>query len=935
MSKTALSDAQPISFDPIWKTVLVKTNEGRASVVLRAIRSFSSQSEDSFWTDLLIGGMDAAEFYIRLEGGDADGEVLDIPTPFQRCRIAITDQIPPDVPMAKEVDPTQAMFSEGREVAALERFPANLPIRSREWASADDFRIHPDIQCLSAEDQNLRVRLVGLLSHHADSGADKDKRFGPPVGYRIWLRDAIEDLDNPKIPAPLQKVRSFSILPEKVYRALPQIVLPKTLPGAKGGSLALHSDWYCHPCEALRVHAVDTAPDDAPDESMARWFNKCTFHGGGEGAIHVAINTFVKQLKARSSFWLVEISSDEPLCPPPTVEPFADRAAELLERSPKENDAFGWRLLEGLGCCATLWVEVDDDRLPIEKWAVGFEESGVAIISFERRPRHERELHKDITLYSVRVFVMDILRLLRNAAEPGTGVLDRLLPSTVLHKKNWTALHYALDWLKPLPSGATVWPDSWFALVREAAERSTGFIERCPARPIERLRAHMWHFDGTYAAQREETAVDGSTEHTDPLGNSTSVLPVIAGQVEFVHELETGYRRHLQIAVEVIRRYDFHAPQATNQGPKDLALDNRLHTVVIPRTLDLQPEVVSMAVDPLDGSVNAWVQVHCAQRAHLYNALARRVDFLEQTIELKRIQHPNCKQFAQLLAENKCEIDWDMLQASWESGSIESKPTAAWISSIARQDNPADYVRRGYNSFRYAFLPPAYAWYVEGNTQAGVRVSADQPRMVNAALPIEPMFCSKPGAGLEYRGLAFTWSFDGSLLELVMPFARALDALPQELRAYWMAVDETRDPTPEMEEARGDKACDPTAEMGGIPVLQTPDLIARYIVEARNQDENMSVDLIAISYGDSPPHFEAQMLVSPYSGANPTACLHQFKSDTNEAPWLGKLALKCSLSLAAPELHWLVRSLRGDMPGWVLQVYIERDGIRYAMTEAS
>jgi len=919
MGKTALSDAEPITIDLFWKTVLVKTNEGRALVVLRAIQSFSLPNEDRFWTDLLIGGMDAAEFYIRLEAGDSDGEVLDMPTPFQRCRIAITDQIPPDVPIAKEVDPTQAMFSEGREVAALERFTANLPIRSREWASADDFRVQPDVQCQSGEDHNLRVRLVGLLSHLADSGSEKDKRFGPPVGYRIWMRDAIEDLENPKNPAPLQKVRSFSVLPEKVYRAVPQIVLPKTLSGAKAGSLALHSDWYCHPGKALRVHTVDIAPDDAPDESMARYFKKRTLHGGGEGAIHGAIDDFVTELGQRSSLWRVEISSDEPLYPPPTVEPFADRAALLLERSPKENDAFGWRLLEGLGCCATLWIEVDDDRLPIEKWAVGFKDAGVAIISFERRPRHERELHKDITLYGVRVFVMDILRLLRNAAEPGTGVLDRLFPATVSDKKSWTALHYALDWLKPLPPDATVWPDSWLALVREAAERSTGFIEFCPNSQIERLCARMWHFDGAYAAQPEEAAADGRVGPTDPPGNSTVVLPVIAGQVEFVHDLGIGYRRHLQIAVEVIRRYDFHAPQATNQGPKALALENRLRTVVIPRTLDLQPEVLNMAVNPVDGSVNAWVQVHCAQRAHLYNALARRVDFLKQTVELKRIQQTHCNQFAQLL-KNNCEIDWEMLQASWESGSNESKPTASQIASIAQQDNPADYVRRGYDSFRYAYLPAAYAWYVEGNTQAGVRVSADQPIPVNAALPIEPMFCSKPGAGLEYRDLGFTWSFDGTSLELLIPFARALDALPQELRAYWMAADETYDPT---------------LNMRGMPVLQTPDLVARYIVRAWNENESTSTDLVAVSFNVKPPHFEAQLLVSPYENAQPTATLYQFKSETNEAPWLGKLALKCSLSLAAPELHWLVRSLRGDMPGWILQVYIERDGIRYAMTEAS
>lgn len=932
MAQNSLMDARPVSFltgkwrlldevevEKRWEKRKEKEKkENNRFIVFQAVVVFTADT-DMIWQNLMGGGGTAAtEYYVRLKALDSDDGVTEVATPFQRMRLAITSQTSMvDLKTGLSTpDRQETLFTEGREIAALERFPVDKPTRAREWLTSKDVQVKVDIRPgANATRDDIEVRLNGEVRHDVQRGDASQKAYGPPVAYRVWAGDVLDRIDHPDDPVRLQVVRSFSVLPEKAYRALPgQVIVkhvPETATPLQGGEV----DWQFE-TPRIGVRVEKSEPFGADKGTIEKLFATAEFHGGASGAIHRAIYDYAQSLTGSGPARRVSLSVNEYLVPPPADGTPVDRAARLLERAPESVDAFGWRLLEGMGVSATIWVEADDDRLPPAQWACLAK--NVAIIEFEKIPPRDRVGHHDLTLYSVRVFAVEVLQQLYSiATEPQKQIHQFLEQSN--GSRPLTAIEHALRWLSPVADPGPNPPKSWFDLLVAAATRCTRFLDTA-SDSTQRSIARMWK---TASPRAPAGASGNSSGNAGPNGdyatsdNTEAVLPAVDGMVKFFVAIGEGYASDWRLAVEVIRRYDL-KDELHDTAPhlKNAQDDPPTVRAEVPRTIAMQPDLTRMLVTPEDGGIDALVRMHPAQRAHLYRAaLSRRVQFSHQAVELQRAISAHVQHSKFIFEDLADALDWEALEASWESNDATERATADWCADASLPSGRR--ITRGHNTWRYPFLPPNYDWRVAVVSQAGIRRSDDTRQRSGAAFAVSPMF-ERPadGAaprGLQYRDLGFMWRVEDDELSLLIPFARATDALPQQLQAYWAAIDRVWVP--------------PVTNAQPVPILQLPDLLAQYIIMAQSNDGSAQAELFRIQVNQH-GRVEAELQVSPYDKLNPA--FHQFDAGS---PWPGRLGVRCTINVAAPELAWLARSLQSETPDWILQCVLQRDGVRFRMAE--
>jgi hypothetical protein len=930
---SGMADASMVAITAAdWEPLTVQDEErGAKVIVLRAQRKFMKGSEAATWELLGVAAGAGAELYVRL-GQLVRADTVEPATPYLRCRLGLTSdpQLLPAMDNKSgggKPDPDnialESLFTQGREVAALERFDINSPQRKREWAPNDTWAARPHIEDDPAKLTDLGwnghgmppIRLAGTLQHHAGRRDAETERFGPPVAYRIWSVDRLDHPDAKKA-APMRVLRSFAVQPEQVFRALPERIVPRTLPGADGADEKTPSDWrYATPGPADDYAGTVTvapraSPLPAPAGPARDFFGKVTCDGGAEALVHVSIRAVLRDHED------LAISIEEILGPAPGGDAVPDRAAQLLARASEDVDHYGWRLLEGLGASGTVWMEKDDTRVPPDDWpALG---DAVWLIRFRRMAPVDRIEQPVVYQYGARILAHDLVELLANMHGEGFDIRKWL--EETLAPDNWTALHHALHWLTPVAAGASAVPDSWVALVTEAARRCSRFVQLDAVTPASRICA-MW-----------QNAVPGGAIGSTPEAgheagrSAATVLPAVEGMVEFAHLLAEGYASHLALAVEVVRRYDLYEPDEA-VDLRGMA-DQYVRDVEIPRTLALALDHAAMTVDGRDGSIKAVVQVHPAQRAHLYQpALMHRCGFAQQCVQLQRKPSVDALDLASLFRTTP--IDWSMYQDSWGEADPQA-PTLDWSASIPVKPAPDEDVARNTVVLRYPLLPPVYEWNVAVTTQAGVRASDDGESGPDAVAPAKPMFVADDGSDgvLAYRKLEFGWRLDGTDLMVALPFARAIDALPLPIRGYWSAIDD-------------DLPSDTTGGAPPVPVLQTPDLDATYFVVAFDRSANVNVDLLRLvprpfHTGDgglqSPP-FLAELLVSPYGTAGLAASYAQLAEGFDGTAMHGRLGMVCTLPLRSPELAWLAAALSAGDGKWRLRCDILRDGIRYPIEE--
>ncbi|RFP22028.1 hypothetical protein D0T25_12185 [Duganella sp. BJB488] len=910
MNVAQLADATEVSIAAADWTVFADGDfdrgdgalSGKRMLVLGTTILFTPGKEAETWKRLGIAAGGAAEFHLCLKASTtADGKI-GTATAYQRARMALTSTVTPPAGSKAKLDgglAPESLFAQGSEVAALERYALNAPARPREWAKLDKFSVVPQIGPLADGGDRLQIRLAGTLQHHAAGRDSLAENAGAPVAYRVWLRDAIDDLDLPAdAPRPMQVVRDFAVLPEKIYRSLPERVVVQKLAADNKNQTQL--DWTFEDGRRLQMPASEPPSDYPPLSSM---FAKVACNGGADAIVHHAIGAFGTVVPGDGQ---ICYSMDEPLSPPMRDALVLDRAAELLKRCADDNDHFGWRLLEGLGAAATVWLELDDDRAtPV----LPSEHTQLAAITFEMLAPADRPGPGGLPLYGIRLFAQEVLNLVFHLT-PKTPQERRDWLAGEDAGKRWSPLHHALNWLTPRAANSAAVPDSWIALVDALCVRCARFVDVGAPRNSVRMR---------HVATLPAAGPDDAPAAAAP-ANAQIILPAVLGMVEFSHLREEGYASELQIAVEVVRRYDFH-PLADGVDLGAPGVPPPTLVVSVPRTLALATDRAAMSIDVRDGSIQALVQVHPAQRAHLAAApLSRRVQFLRQRITLQRSVSKRAADapgfVSAMLADQR--VDWDAYAASWP---VSPRAEADWHAAADLPLPPADVVTRGVHVLRYPLLPSAYAWRVAVQTRAGARSSDDQtPGPDDSAVAaMEPLFVLRDGLG--YRDLQWTWSVEGGDLQFAWPLARAIDALPERWRAYW---------------GNGDQHADVDSTAGrSAPVLQLPDLRASYMLTAIRKEGNVSVDLLQLVYDQSRNRFNSCVLVSPYAGSTVTFAPLQFDAGAVDESWRGRLGMAGTLSLDAPELDWLATSLRNADGVWTLACTTLRDGLRFNLTEVA
>jgi hypothetical protein len=923
MSKSVLSDAiELVLAESEWlllneSKVDEQLKEGKEKerldnrvVLFRARIPYKAASSEAFWQRLMaVGGTQAVEYYVQLGSSDPLDAVVETATPIQRMRLAVT--APGRLAATHHSDEhPETAFSEGREVGAIERVSMDAPTRRREWLPAKAFRLGFEVKpraLIGADSLDVKLRLQ--LQHQRDAGHE----YGPPVGYRLWAREVLDDLDSSLDMQPLEPVRQFTVLPEKVWQAFPSKVVVKQIVGAGPGPAETNLDWRFER-EPLWMSVIPKFPFGAKQGAIKDLLAAQTFHDGSEGVIHAALKDFIDALaldKAGKNTRTVRVAVDEPLSPPRGDGSSGDIASRLLERYPQEIDAFGWLLLEALGACATIWVEVDDDRIEPKEWGIDNDE--VAIITFDTLDPQDRG-PKQLELYAARVFVREVLvQLCSISNTPGVSLKQ------LFFAEKPTALEHALQWLCPRPNGTVDVPASWLAFINTLTLRSSNFATPPPDDcKVESLKAAMWRVSNPEAVQGAELGSTSSTGWPVVSRGGSASLPEVEGVVTAAYRIGQGYASDWRVAVEVIRRYDWleDRDEVTFKIP-----GSEIRDIQVPRTADLEPEVLALSLDPADGNLRADVQVPPAQRAHLYRSgLRRRVQYAGQTVRLERSipksVHEKVNQLLELI-----EIDWDALEETWTEAPDVPATSPLWY-TVAGASEASYEVKRGRNLWRYPFLPAVFEWRASAVSQAGLRYSDDLPRSNDTGrpaghttFPLRPMFeqpNQKPPRGLQYQGLQAAWEVKESQLVIAMPFARAIDSLPMELRSYWAQVD--------------DEGLIPAVDnRREIPALELPDMEATYVVQAQTVGgANAEICRIVLEGGK----LVATMLVSPYRPCQVEAV--QFSS---EYPWPGRLGLKCTLDVSAPELAWLDVQNLATQSDWHLSFAVDRDGARFDIIE--
>lgn len=860
----------------------------RASVDIRVA------SEKGDWDRILGAGINAAELHVRLNSARG-GPVVppELATALLRCRIALTRDAIAN-PTAGKPTPSPA---EGTEVAALERVPLAAAVeRAPEWLplgkSTSTFRaeVAPQRFVAGGRPEDIGLRLRGIVNH------DRHKvgSYGAVVGYRVWALDRF-DVDQSRRTVALA---DFLVEPEALYRATPIAVTVRQLAGGAPGQ----SNWRFE-SDMLRM-----APIAAPEALMPDSFKVRRLHGGQEASLHASLIALSDDLE--SGRYQAHFHADEPMWP--SLASGGDRLDELVKRRPAASDSFGWGLLEALGGSATLWIERDDDRLGIEAWmgTLGAHKANVAAVMFSRLQPGERPDMKPLTLFGVRVFSRAMLAELLAIKVSTQGVAQCL---TAAGSQLALALRLLDPRAKPGKLEAKDIPDTWIAYVNALLGRMDGFVALPdPRRPdlTECVLAAMWELVKVPASREGTDAAPDADASQDVNGQVPATLPSLGGQVHVFHTMENGYAHELEVAVEVVRRYDIVAPRTARTMPV-----GSVHVVPVMRTQALEAERWAMAPDPDTGALTALVAVHSAQRLVLYRSdLQAQVQFIEQKVRLQRtVADAASRQWNDMFAALGSSIYLDAYRRSWVPGEQGSAPPLSdWTLANEVTDQT---VQRAYDTYRYTDLPPFYEYGVSVRTQAGVRHSAEIGEEGAAPAMAEAMFTA--GAGLAYRAPALSWELtdEGETLRFTFALVRGADALRPMVRAHWIA----RDQLWQMQD--GDE------ETGlAVPVLQLPDLRARYSLIATGVSHDgppLRVELLQLAHDG--PALTARLLVGD-PGVKPVeAAVVQLEEPDEQGP----IGIACAISLAPAELGWLRVGLGREDGGWSLGIEVRRGGMHY------
>lgn len=858
----------------VWKVQLAppgRGGTGQRSLSCRATVEIPAANADVAWDALLGAGQPAAELHVRLDRDlHGVGGGLDLATALLRCRVAVSRAPQRPAEAAEAQAPQDVPMAEGTEVTALERVPA-AAVRPREpeWLGAGLSKFQPEVAAARfdgrADEADIGIRLRGVVNRAGGAGHP----HGPVVGYRVWARDML-GAGSDTAPG---CIGDFLVLPEPLFRALPQSVVVRPLAGATSGT----PNWESEPVPAQPAPGAGLAP-------ATPGFARLELAGGKQALVHRSIAAL--DLALDRGGYRARIHADEPMWP--AASQGLDRLDKVLERNPAPADLFGWRLLEAIGGCVTCWVERDDDRVDVETWA-GWLPPGlqVRLVSFSRLKPGERIDGERLALYGVRVFAQPLLDELF-AADGNPGKLDDLLGSPD------SQLALALGIVAP--AGQDGPPKIWLRYARDLLGRVHEW--RTPPVQAAAYPLHLWMW--------EQTVTTG-----DDAARGPTVLPEVRGQVHYFRTLGAGYARRILLAVEVVRRYDL-LPAAPAELPE------HAHVVKVPRTQPLQAEHWTVAPDPATGAIRALVAVHPAQRAALYQVeLAKRVQFVDQRVLLHReLVDAVGAQWKRMFAALAAGLDPSAFEASWElPAAREPRPLAEW--ELA-EDGEVRPVANAWDEFVYPCVPPDYRYGVQVRTQAGVRHSAEVASAGPAALA-EPMFTD--GQGLSYRPPELAWTLDdGALLRLEFALVRGVDALPEWVREHW---------------TRRDLGCavalGPDAASWQVPILQLPDLRAGYrlvATAAAGIEPALRAELVQFEHADDGTGVPlvARLLVD---GGTAPALKSARLVQLREGALAGRPGIAVEIDLSAPEIGWLRGGLAEEPPRWRLAIEVQRDGMRY------
>lgn len=866
------------------------------ALTCRARLDIRIASERADWDRVLGVGGSAAELHVRLKF-DAGGPTLppELATALLRCRIALTR----DTTVVTTTTQPNAELTEGTEVAALERLPLAAAVeRQAEWLpqSTSSFRAEvatrPFVAGGRPEDIGLRLR--GIINH----ARDRADRYGAVVGYRVWTLDRF-DADPDRRGSALA---DFLVEPEALYRATPTSVTVRQLAGGTPGQANWRFDGNPLRLPATSVPALAATPQG---------FGVRTLDGGNKAALHASLIALATALDGGA--YQACCHADEPMWP--AVSSSGDRLTELLARHVAASDMYGWRLLEALGGSATMWFASDDDRFGLEAWegTLAGHADAVAAITFSRLQPGERPDNQPLALYGVRAFSRSMLEELLAISVAQDSVAQCLaLPGSQLA----AALRLVAP---PATSGALTdkeIPGLWVKYVEALLERRGGFVIAADPDHPPYPRAAMWELAKVPAAQ--QAGQQGEDAHAaDEQGQKAQfplVLPALSGQIHVFHTLENGYARALEVAVEVVRRYDIVAPRAARILPAEFA-----HEVPVVRTQALEADRWAMTPDPETGALTALVAVHSAQRLVLYRSdLAARVQFIEQKVRLQRaVAAPASAGWDAMMRALAADFDRDAYQSSWVVGEEQSVPLLSeWT---LERDTSSAVVHRSYDEYRYSDLPPFYAHGVQVVTQAGVRHSAESSTPETPPAMAEAMFTRR--AGLSYPSPQMHWMLadDGETLRWEFAMVRGADALRERARAHWIARDQLW-----------------PLQVGGeemdlaVPVLQLPDLRAHYSLVATGRAAEgppLRVELVQLAHRDD--QVDTRVLIGPDGPDHGTQRAQARLVQLSEEEHRGRIGIACALSLKAVELAWLRTALTLDSGEWSLSMEVQRDGVQY------
>jgi len=861
------------------------------ALTCRARLDIRVASERADWDRVLGAGGNAAELHVRLKL-DVGGATLppELATSLLRCRIALTR----DTTVVTTATQPNAEMTEGTEVAALERLPLAAAVeRQPEWLppATSSFRAEvaakPFVAGGRPEDIGLRLR--GIINH----ARDRADRYGAVIGYRVWALDRF-DADPDRRGSALA---DFLVEPEALYRAMPTSVTVRQLAGGAPGQANWRFDGNPLRLPATSEPVLATTP---------LGFGVRPLYGGNKAALHASLIALASALDGGP--YQACFHADEPMWP--AISSSAGRLAELLARHVAASDAYGWRLLEALGGSATMWLASDDDRFGLEAWEgiLAMHADAVAAITFSRLQPGERPDNQPLALYGVRVFSRSMLEELLAISVARDSVAQCLaLPGSQLAA--------ALRLIAPPSLTDREIPRLWVTYVETLLERQGGFvITSDPDHPPEPLAA-MWELAKVPAAQQagQQGEEAHAAEEQGVKAQFPLVLPTLGGQVHVFHTLENGYARSLEVAVEVVRRYDIVAPRAARILPAEFA-----HEVPVVRTQALEADRWAITPDPETGALTALVAVHSAQRLVLYRSdLAARVQFIEQKVRLQRaVAAPASAGWDALMRALAENFDRDAYEASWVVGEERSVPKLSQWSLDS--GTSSGVMHRGYDEYHYADLPPFYAHGVQVITQAGVRHSAESSTHEMLPVMAEAMFTRR--AGLSYPAPQLRWVLadDGATLLWEFALVRGVDALRERARAHWIARDQLWPLQLSGEEVDLE-----------VPVLQLPDLRAHYslVVTGRAAEGlPLRVELVQLAHRND--QVDARVLIGSDNGMpRARATLVQISEEENR----GRIGIACSLSLTAVELAWLRTALTLDSGDWSLSMEVQRDGVQYRL----